>query len=107
MREPDGTIGNTALIIEPAKASEIVPLITQAYELSAREQQITELIARGLGTADIADELFLSAHTVRDHVKAIFGKVGVSTRGELVATLFAEHFAPAHLAPGAVDRADG
>jgi hypothetical protein len=29
-------------------------------------------------------------------VKAIFEKVGVSSRGELVATLFAEHYAPAH-----------
>jgi DNA-binding NarL/FixJ family response regulator len=33
---------------------------------------------------------------VRDHVKAIFEKVGVSSRGELVATLFAEHYAPTH-----------
>jgi hypothetical protein len=51
----------------------------------------------GDGTAEIADELFLSAHTVRDHVKAIFAKVGVSSRGELVARLFAEHYQPAHL----------
>jgi hypothetical protein len=33
---------------------------------------------------------------VRDHVKAIFGKVGVSSRGELVAKLFAEHYEPMH-----------
>ena len=38
-----------------------------------------------------------SAHTVRDHVKAIFAKVGVSSRGELVARLFADHYEPAHL----------
>ena len=64
----------------------------QAYELTDREQQITRLIARGAATGDIAEELFLSAHTVRDHVKAIFQKVGVSSRGELVAKLFAEHY---------------
>jgi hypothetical protein len=34
---------------------------------------------------------------VRDHVKAIFHKVGVSCRGELVAKLFAEHYEPVHL----------
>jgi hypothetical protein len=36
---------------------------------------------------------------VRDYVKAIFAKVGVSNRGELVAKLFAEHYAPLHMAP--------
>jgi DNA-binding CsgD family transcriptional regulator len=72
----------------------------QAYELSAREQQITELIAQGLTTAAISSRLHLSIHTVRDYVKAIFEKVEVSSRGELVAKLFAEHYAPSHTAPG-------
>jgi DNA-binding CsgD family transcriptional regulator len=44
----------------------------------------------------MASELFLSAHTVRDYVKAIFQKVDVSSRGELVAKLFAEHYQPTH-----------
>jgi DNA-binding CsgD family transcriptional regulator len=54
------------------------------------------LIAKGLGTGEIASRLHLSRHTVRDHVKAIFEKVDVSSRGELVARLFAEHYAPVH-----------
>ena len=98
LRDAAGEIEQTALVIEPAHASEIAPIIVQAYELSAREQEITRLIAQGLGTAAIAAQLYLSAHTVRDHVKAIFEKVGVSSRGELVATLFAEHYAPTHFA---------
>jgi DNA-binding CsgD family transcriptional regulator len=53
-------------------------------------------VARGYGAAEIADALLLSAHTVRDHVKTIFDKVGVSSRGELVAKQFAEHYAPVH-----------
>ena len=84
-------------LIEPAKATEIAPIIVQAYDLTDREQQITRLIARGARTAEIAGELYLSAHTVRDHVKAIFAKVGVSSRGELVARLFADHHEPVHL----------
>jgi DNA-binding CsgD family transcriptional regulator len=47
----------------------------------------------------MAERLFLSKHTVRGHLKAIFEKVGVSSRGELVAKLFAEHYGPVHLAP--------
>jgi DNA-binding NarL/FixJ family response regulator len=93
MRQGDGRIGQTALVIEPARAAEIAPLIVTAYELSGREQEIVQLIARGVATNDIASTLFLSPHTVRDHIKAIFEKVGVSSRGELVAKVFAEHYA--------------
>jgi DNA-binding CsgD family transcriptional regulator len=106
LRDTDGELGNTAVVIEPAKASEIAPIITQAYRLSTREQQITQLVAQGLATADIADRLYLSTHTVRDYIKAIFEKVGVSSRGELVATLFAEHYAPTHFEPGGHTRID-
>jgi hypothetical protein len=38
---------------------------------------------------------------LRDHLKAIFGKVGVGSRGELVAKLFADHYGPALHEPGA------
>jgi len=49
--------------------------------------------------ADIAGELFLSRHTIRDHLKAIFEKVGVSSRGELASKLFAGHYhAPLNVA---------
>jgi DNA-binding CsgD family transcriptional regulator len=83
-----------ALIIEPAKAADVAPLIVEAYGLTPRELDVTRAIARGLGTAEIAAHLHLSAHTVRDHVKVVFGKVGVSSRGELVHKVFAEHYAP-------------
>jgi DNA-binding CsgD family transcriptional regulator len=83
-----------ALIIEPAKAADVAPLIVEAYGFSQRELEVTRLIASGLGTSEIAARLFLSPHTVRDHVKAVFEKVGVSSRGELVAKVFADHYAP-------------
>jgi DNA-binding CsgD family transcriptional regulator len=92
----EGT-GQVALIIEPAKSADVAPLIVEAYGLSARELDVTRAIARGLSTSEIAAELFLSPHTVRDHVKATFEKVGVSSRGELVHRVFAEHYAaPSH-----------
>ena len=83
-----------ALIIEPAKAADVAPLIVEAYGFTQRELEVTRLIATGHGTSQIAGKLFLSPHTVRDHVKAIFEKVGVSSRGELVAKVFADHYAP-------------
>jgi DNA-binding NarL/FixJ family response regulator len=95
--DADDVLTGVAVVIEPASAAEVAPIIVQAYDLTDREQQITSLIARGAGTADIAEELCLSAHTVRDHVKAIFAKVGVNSRGELVARLFADHYESVHL----------
>jgi DNA-binding CsgD family transcriptional regulator len=101
LRLPNGGPGPIALTIEPAKSAQIAPIIVEAYCLTAREQEITRSVARGLSNAEIAAELYLSAHTVRDHLKAIFGKVGVGSRGELVAKLFADHYAPSLHAPGA------
>ena len=83
-----------ALVIEPAKAAEVAPLIVEAYGFTQRELEVTRAIARGLGTAEIAAHLFVSQHTVRDHVKSVFEKVGVSSRGELVAKVFADNYSP-------------
>jgi DNA-binding CsgD family transcriptional regulator len=85
---------DVALVIEPAKANDVAPLIIEAYGLTQREVDVTRAISRGLGTAEIAAHLFLSQHTVRDHVKSVFEKVGVSSRGELVAKVFADHYSP-------------
>jgi DNA-binding CsgD family transcriptional regulator len=100
LRDDVGDVASTVVAVEPATPAEIAPLIVAAYDLSPREEEITRLVARGLGTADIAASLFLSAHTVRDHLKTIFQKIEVSSRGELVAKLFADHYEPVHLAHG-------
>ena len=84
-----------AVMIEPAKSSEIAPIIVEAYALTARERDVVRAVARGLSTAEIAAGLYLSTHTVRDYIKSVFDKVGVSSRGELVAKLFAEHYSEA------------
>jgi DNA-binding CsgD family transcriptional regulator len=89
LRDEQGAIAGTALVIEPARAAETAALVASAHELTPREQQISQLIAAGSGTAEIAERLGLSAHTVRDYIKATFAKVGVSSRGELVAELHA------------------
>lgn len=86
-----------AVVVEPAKGSEIAPIIIEAYGLSPRERDVVRGLARGVSTPELAAELFLSPHTVRDYIKTVFEKVGVSSRGELVAKLFAEHYSePLH-----------
>jgi DNA-binding CsgD family transcriptional regulator len=84
--------GQTAVIIEPARPAEIAPLIVQAYGLSGRERDVTQLVLQGLSTKEIADRLFISVHTVQDHLKTIFDKVDVHSRRELVSRVASDHF---------------
>jgi DNA-binding CsgD family transcriptional regulator len=92
-----------AVILEVAQPLEIAPLIIQAYDLSRREGEIALCVVRGLSTAEIARELHISAHTVQDHLKAIFDRVGVRSRRELIASLFAQQYQPRIVAGNGLD----
>jgi DNA-binding CsgD family transcriptional regulator len=78
-----------AIMIEPASPGDLAPMLIHGYGLSAREQEVVEHVLRGESTAQIATALFISAHTVQDHCKAIFDKVGVRSRRELASALAA------------------
>jgi len=91
--------GQIAVIFEVARPVEIAPLIVQAYDLSKREGEIMQSVLRGLSTSEMADTFYISSHTVQDHLKAIFEKVGVHSRRELVGQLFAQQYQP-HLVSG-------
>ncbi|MFC6879286.1 MULTISPECIES: helix-turn-helix transcriptional regulator [Actinomadura] len=94
LSRPGGRPGPTALVIEFAPPADLAVIIGQAYGLTPREFEIAQLVARGLPTAEIATAVFISPHTVRGHLKALFGKTETSSRGELVARLFAVPYRP-------------
>lgn len=87
----EGSDGTVSVTIDAARAGDLVPILLDSYGLSSRESDIVLLVCRGVGTKEIASELSISVHTVRDHLKAIFDKAGVNSRGELVAQLFSDH----------------
>lgn len=58
---------------------------TASRWLTAREQEVLDLLVIGKSVRVIADELGRSPHTVHDHVKSLHRKLGASSRGELVA----------------------
>lgn len=58
--------------------------IAQAYQLSARETQVCEYLARGRSQAYIRDALFLSKNTVATHTRRLYAKLGVHSKQELI-----------------------
>ena len=55
--------------------------------LSRREGEIAQLAAKGLASKEIADRLFLSVRTVRNHLQKVYTKLGVASRAELADAL--------------------
>ena len=54
-------------------------------DLTAREMQILGMLEQGLSNKDIADQLCIAVHTVKNHVHSVLGKLGVRTRAEAAA----------------------
>ncbi|MET0477135.1 MAG: LuxR C-terminal-related transcriptional regulator [Actinomycetota bacterium] len=87
--------GRVSVIIEPPRPADLAPLLVAAYGLSDREQTVTALVLQGRSTRQIARALSISPYTVQEHLTAIFDKVGVRSRGELVGQIFFRHCLPA------------
>jgi DNA-binding CsgD family transcriptional regulator len=51
------------------------------------ERAVVALLVTGLDTRAVTERLFISAHTVQDHLKSIFDKTGIHSRRELLAKL--------------------
>jgi DNA-binding NarL/FixJ family response regulator len=88
----NGSEARAAITLEPAQGPELGELFAEAYGLTERERHVSKLVAQGLPNAAIAARLYLSTYTIQDHLKAIFEKLGVSNRGQLVARLFLDPY---------------
>lgn len=69
--------------LEAPQASASKPSLSGAFGISKREEEVILLVCQGLTNQEIADALFISLKTVKDHNYRIFQKTGVRNRVEL------------------------
>ena len=58
--------------------------LVEKYKITKREMEVIELICQGKTNKEIADQLFISIETVKDHNYKIFQKTGVKNRIQIV-----------------------
>jgi DNA-binding CsgD family transcriptional regulator len=85
--------GHAAYPEGPIRTADLRPHLL-ALGLSAREAEVVTALLRGLRNAEIARALFITEWTVKDHLKHVFAKLGVRSRGGLLKTLLDETLLP-------------
>jgi DNA-binding CsgD family transcriptional regulator len=78
---------HTAVVVEPATPMQLVSMFLDAHGLTPAQSRVTSLVLQGHSTNQIVNELRISGHTVQEHLKAVFDKLGVRSRRELVTAL--------------------
>jgi len=88
------TLGTPKTLEDPAAASEVA-LPANLRSLSPREQEVLKLIVAGLNNREIAEKLFISERTVRNHVTSILSQLQLRDRTQ--AALYASQFWPQNI----------
>lgn len=71
------------ILLEPQPDSLCIEEGLKHYNLSRRQEETAFLAATGYSNREIAEKLFITEHTVKDHLKEIFQKIGIRNRSEL------------------------
>lgn len=62
--------------------------IRETYSISVREAEVFELILAGLSNKEISEQLYISEHTVKNHITRIFQKLNVNDRAQAMAMVY-------------------
>jgi DNA-binding NarL/FixJ family response regulator len=74
-----------AVTFRDATPNETFDRLCRICAFSHREREVVAALLVGLDTHSIAERLFISRHTVQDHLKSVFEKTGIHSRRELLA----------------------
>ncbi len=86
---PPGAQGANRMVmvhVEPVGLKREVDFdaVRRRWKVSRREQDVLRMLYYGKGNKEIAELLFISEYTVKDHIKAIMAKMDASSRAEIV-----------------------
>jgi DNA-binding CsgD family transcriptional regulator len=74
-----------AVTLEDSSLAERAGLFAVAHGLTSRETELLNHLIQGVDTHELARLMFLSQHTVQDHLKSIFAKTSAHNRRTLLA----------------------
>lgn len=78
-------VDDIAVSIERSTPAERLDIFGRSVGLTGRETELLQLLVSGSDTRHVAQHMFLSEHTVQDHLKSIFVKCGARSRREVLA----------------------
>jgi DNA-binding CsgD family transcriptional regulator len=84
-----GATRQVAVVLDSADTSHVSSLVLAAHGLTAAQSRVVALVLQGRSTPSIVKELHISADTLQEHLHAVFDKLGIGSRRELVAALSA------------------
>lgn len=89
-----GDEGTVAVIVDRARPAEVSAMLVDAYGLTPRQRDVLGRLLLGRPMTQLAYSLGISENTAQDHRKAIYRRMGVSSRSELAARLQFEQYYP-------------
>jgi len=85
LRSNDAIVGVLILAFDASRPLSGLSGLESQPRLTPRQREVLDLIAAGLSTSEIANELTLSSETVRNHLRSLFRELHVHTRPEAIA----------------------
>ena len=88
-RMAEGEVSHIMVLLEKVVERRAIHFseVAERYQLSKREIEVVQMICEGCNNREIGEKLYISEHTVKDHIKNIMRKIEVASRNELVAVL--------------------
>ncbi|MEH7223708.1 EAL domain-containing protein [Bacillus sp. JJ1566] len=85
---PVGDYNELGAIQNPKMISAAIKITKDTFSITTREMDVFELLLSGLTNKEISEKLFISEHTVKNHITRIFQKLNVTDRVQAIALVY-------------------